>query len=100
MTQNVAFQLSNNFCPIKNDLAGNTVWPQASGFQKLAKMKLFGIYDEFGDFLKNWNMRSNSVTRRVNFIRTKIDEKWQNWKFEMRHFESFLNNVPLCETRL
>ena len=30
-----------NFCPIKIDLSGNTVWPQASGFQKLAKMNHF-----------------------------------------------------------
>ena len=30
-----------NFCPIKTDLSGNTVWPQASGFQKLAKMEHF-----------------------------------------------------------
>ena len=27
-----------NFCPIKSDLSGNTVWPQASDFQKLPKM--------------------------------------------------------------
>ena len=32
---------STNFCPIKSDLSGNTVWPQASGFQKLAKMDHF-----------------------------------------------------------
>ena len=32
---------SNNFCPIKTDLPGNTVWPQASGFPKLAKMDHF-----------------------------------------------------------
>ena len=25
--------LSTNFCPIKIDLSGNTVWPQASSFQ-------------------------------------------------------------------
>ena len=30
-----------NFCPIKIDLPGNTVWPQASGFQKLAKIDIF-----------------------------------------------------------
>ena len=29
---------STNICPIKTDQSGNTVWPQASGFQKLAKM--------------------------------------------------------------
>ena len=32
---------STNFCPMKTDLSGNTVWPQASGFQKLAKMDHF-----------------------------------------------------------
>ena len=32
---------STNFCPVKIDLSGNTVWPQASGFQKLAKMDNF-----------------------------------------------------------
>ena len=32
---------STNFSPIKTDLSGNTVWPQASGFQKLAKMDNF-----------------------------------------------------------
>ena len=28
---------STNFCPIKTDLSGNTVWQQASRLQKLAK---------------------------------------------------------------
>ena len=32
---------STNFCPIKTNLSGNTIWPQASGFQKLAKMDHF-----------------------------------------------------------
>ena len=32
---------STNFCPIKTDLSGNTVWQQALGFQKLAKMDHF-----------------------------------------------------------
>ena len=32
---------STNFGPIKADLSGNTVWLQASGFQKLAKMDHF-----------------------------------------------------------
>ena len=46
ITQNVAFKflnfgISTNFCPFKTDLSGNTVWPQASGFQKLAKMHHF-----------------------------------------------------------
>ena len=32
---------STIFCSIKSDLSGNTVWPQASGFEKLAKMDNF-----------------------------------------------------------
>ena len=38
---------STNFCPIKIDLSGNTVWPQASRFQKLAQMSIFGIFKNF-----------------------------------------------------
>ena len=40
--------LPTNFCPIKSDLSGNTVWPQDLGFQKLAKM------DHFLAFLINF----------------------------------------------
>ena len=36
-----SFGISTTFCPIKTDLSGNTIWPQASGFQKLAKMDNF-----------------------------------------------------------
>ena len=39
---------STNLCPNKTDLSGNTVWPQASGFQKLVKM------DHFLTFLINF----------------------------------------------
>ena len=28
------------------DLSGITIWPQASGFQKLVKLTIFGIFDE------------------------------------------------------
>ena len=34
----------------------------------------------FGEFMKNLSFRSNSVTRQVNFNRTKIGEKCQNSK--------------------
>ena len=49
ITQNVAFELINfgifhQFLSIKTDLSGNTVWPQASGFQKLAKLDHFGHF--------------------------------------------------------
>ena len=50
--ENVAFELLNfwilafftNF-PIKPDLSGIAVWPQASGFQKLVKIEYFGIFN-------------------------------------------------------
>ena len=32
---------STNFCPFEIDLSGRTIWPQASGFQKLAKIHHF-----------------------------------------------------------
>ena len=32
----------------------------------------------FGEFLKTWSLRSNSVTRQVSYNRTKIGGKWQN----------------------
>ena len=32
---------STNVCTIKTDLSGNTVWPQASDYQKFAKMDHF-----------------------------------------------------------
>ena len=35
---------STNFCTIKIDLSGNTVWQQTSGFQKLAKIDHFGQF--------------------------------------------------------
>ena len=43
---------------------------------------------DFGNFLKTWSLRSNSVTRQVNFIGTKIIEKCQNWNIQMRHFRN------------
>ena len=41
---------STNFCPIKIDLSGNTVWPQALDFQNLAKI------DHFFGFLNNFSL--------------------------------------------
>ena len=36
---------STNFCPTKIDLSGNTVWPQASRFQKHAKLTIFDLFN-------------------------------------------------------
>ena len=52
----------------------------------------------FGEFLKTWSLRSNSVTRQVSLKKTKIGEKCQNWKIQMRHFGWFSNTV--CEVYL
>ena len=46
---------------------------------------------QFGDFLKDWSLWTNSVTRLMNFRRTKIIGKWQISKNEMRHFWCFSN---------
>ena len=40
-----------------------------------SSLKMLKIVN-FGEFLKNRNLRSNSVTRQVNFNRTKIVGKW------------------------
>ena len=47
----------------------------------------------FGEFLKTWSLRSNSVTRQVSFNRTTLGGKCQNSRIQMRHFEWFSNNV-------
>ena len=44
----------------------------------------------FGEFLKTWSLRSNSVTRQISFKRTKIGGKCQNWKIQVRHFSTIL----------
>ena len=51
--------------------------------QKFIKMPKMVHFDEF---LKTWSLRSYSVTRQVTLNRTKIGEKCQNFKFQMRHF--------------
>ena len=57
-----------------------------------SSLKMPKIVD-FGEFLKTWSLLSKSVTRHFNFNRTNIGGKCQNTKIEMRHFNSFLNNV-------
>ena len=56
--------------------------------QKMPKMV------NFGEFLKAWSLRSNSVTRQVSLNRSKIGGKCQNWKIQIRHFGWFSNTVP------
>ena len=65
---------STKFCPIKVDLSGNTVWPQASVFQNLAKM------DHFWHF--QWTFVHSKCKR--SSLRS------QCWK---RHYLWFSNTV-------
>ena len=53
----------------------------------------------FGEFLKTYSLRSNSVTRQVSFNRKKLVENAKIRKNQMRHFEYFSNNVMLCTAR-
>ena len=77
----VAF--STNFYPIKIDLSGNTVWLQASAFQKLAKL------DHFWAFIINFcplRMLNETIPvifkhRVVSFfpfILVKLEEMYKN----------------------
>ena len=51
---------------------------------------------QFSDHLITWNLRSNTVARKVTFNWTKIGGKFQNWKIQMRHFWRFSNTVRSC----
>ena len=64
---------------------------------------------DFGEFLKTWNLRSNSVTRQVTFDWKKIGEKCQNGKIEnatfsviIKHFGnvSFEGNIWIFPPKL
>ena len=55
---------STNFCPIKIDLSGNTVWPQASGFQKLVNLTIFGIFNEL---LSTQNVNVARFARNIEY---------------------------------
>ena len=46
ITRNVSFSFEN-FCSIKTNLSGNTVWPQPSDFITTRQIDLFGIFNEF-----------------------------------------------------
>ena len=49
---------------------------------------------QFGQFLKTWSLRSNSVTRQSILIGQQLAKNAKIQKFQMRHFGWFSNNVP------
>ena len=57
--------------PLRAKRATITFWMDKS------KLKMTRMV-HFGEFLKNWSLRSNSVTRQVSFKRAKIGGKFQN----------------------
>ena len=90
------FAFSTNFCPFKSDLSGITVWPQASDFQKVAKIDHFGISIEL---LSTQNVNVARFARNVKWdlfcdFRTLCDTflflgwicRWVNWLELLFHF--------------
>ena len=58
---------------------------------------------QFGEFLKNWSLQSNSVTRQVSSNRTKIEGKCQNLKIKcdiLKNFQtmccSVIRSIRIC----
>ena len=70
--------LSTNFCSIKTDLSGNNVWPQASGFQKLAKLGHFWFF-------------------KLIFVHSKYKRSSLRSQCWMRLFLWFSNTVLQCQ---
>ena len=66
------------------DIASEASYVYILSGQKLIKNAKNG---SFWRVFKTWSLWSNSVTRQVSFIRTKIGEKCQHLKIQMRHFE-------------
>ena len=50
------FAFSTNFCPIKTDLSGSHVWPQAQVFKNSPNWTIFGIFNEFSSTQNNVNV--------------------------------------------
>ena len=67
ITQNIALEIFNfgifyQYCPNQSDLSGNTVWPKALGFQKLAKI------EHFFAFLINFCLLKMGSSLRSRFL--------------------------------
>ena len=54
----------------------------------------------FGEFLKTWSLRSNSVTRQVSFYRTKIGGKCQKFKNSNATFWVIFKQCALANFQL
>ena len=65
--------LSTNFCPNKIDLSGNTVWPQASGVQKLVKID--NVYILNGQMTKRRQIDAKKDAKKSPKSRQKVATK-------------------------
>ena len=74
-----------HFSPIC-DLSGNTVWSQASGFQKLSKLTIFGTFNEL---LSNEN--ENDVLTMLNDFFCDFQTPWQRCFFGQDMLERWVN---------
>ena len=79
------------FCPIKTDLSGNTVWPQASVFQKLAKI------DHCWHFLSKQDVNVARFARNVEWdFFFDFETTWTNHIFYLDYIDCcFGLNGPL-----
>ena len=71
LLENLQYTVYENYRKISLNIASEASYIYILSGQTLIKMPKIG---QFGEFLKNWSLQSNSVTRQVNFDRTKISE--------------------------
>ena len=75
-------EFSTNFCPIKVDLCGNTIWPQALSFPKL---------DKFWQFL--WTFVHSES--KCSSLRSQCWMRHRTFTNLMRHFGQFSITVNM-----
>ena len=56
------FAIFHQFLSYQSEMSNNTVWPKATGFQKLAKSTIFGIFNEL---LSTQNINVDRFARNV-----------------------------------
>ena len=90
---------STNFCPIKTDLSGNTVWPQASDLQKLVKMDNFGHF--LFTFVTKWDFLKIFTYNALHMIFLPIFYQFNglvNWSYLIYDFPILLFFQTICNS--
>ena len=86
LLENLQYTVYENYRKISLNIASEASYIYILSGQTLIKMPKIG---QFGEFLKNWSLQSNSVTRQVNFDRTKISENANVKKLKCDIFDNF-----------